>query len=75
VTGGNGEIKTATTTFTENNGWIHFSAYGFAFSSPTISVKLTQAAAKKTTITCTKGKLTKKITGTNPKCPSGFRKK
>jgi hypothetical protein len=75
VTGGNGEIKTATTTFTEKNGWIHFSAYGFAFSSPTISVKLTQAAAKKTTITCTKGKLTKKITGTNPKCPSGFRKK
>ena len=30
------------------------------------------AAAKKTTITCTKGKLTRKITAVRPKCPSGF---
>jgi hypothetical protein len=29
----------------------------------------------KTTITCVKGKLTKKVTGTNPKCPSGYRKR
>ena len=30
---------------------------------------------KKSTITCTKGKITKKITGVNPKCPLGFKKK
>lgn len=28
-----------------------------------------------TTITCVKGKLTKKITSTNPKCPAGYKKK
>lgn len=33
------------------------------------------AAAKKTTITCVKGKLTKKVTAVKPKCPSGYRKK
>jgi hypothetical protein len=29
----------------------------------------------KTTINCVKGKTTKKVTGVNPKCPSGFKKK
>jgi len=33
------------------------------------------AAAKKITITCTKGKLIKKLSGTNPKCPVGYKKK
>jgi hypothetical protein len=31
--------------------------------------------AKKTTITCIKGKLTKKVTAVNPKCPAGYKKK
>jgi hypothetical protein len=31
------------------------------------------AASKKKTISCVKGKTTKKVTGTNPKCPSGFK--
>ena len=30
---------------------------------------------KKVTITCVKGKLTKKVTGISPKCPSGYKKK
>ena len=33
------------------------------------------AEKKKTTITCTKGKLTKKVTAVNPKCPAGYKKK
>ena len=33
------------------------------------------AAKKKTTITCINGKLTKKVTAVNPKCPAGFKKK
>jgi hypothetical protein len=33
------------------------------------------AANKKTTITCVKGKLTKKVTAVKPKCPSGYKKK
>ncbi len=32
-------------------------------------------AAKKSTITCVKGKLTKKVTSVKPKCPKGFKKK
>jgi len=33
------------------------------------------AAMKKSTITCTKGKITKKVTALNPKCPSGYKVK
>lgn len=32
-------------------------------------------AVKKTTITCAKGVLTKKVSGTPPKCPAGWKKK
>jgi len=32
-------------------------------------------ATKKTTITCVKGKLTKKVTSVKPKCPVGYKKK
>jgi hypothetical protein len=34
-----------------------------------------QPVVKKTTITCVKGKLTKKVTAVNPKCPTGYKKK
>ena len=33
------------------------------------------AALKKRTITCVKGKLTKKVTAVKPKCPSGYKLK
>jgi len=33
------------------------------------------AAAKATTITCVKGKTTKKVTAVSPKCPAGYKKK
>ena len=44
--------------------------------STTANILLTgsNAVAKKT-ITCTKGKTTKKVTGTNPKCPTGYKLK
>ena len=34
-----------------------------------------KVAKKKTTITCVKGKLTKKVTAVNPKCPKGYKVK
>ena len=37
--------------------------------------KAKAAAFKKTTITCVKGKLTKKVTAVKPKCPAGYKKK
>ena len=37
--------------------------------------KAAAAATKKTTITCVKGKITKKVTAVKPKCPAGYKKK
>ena len=37
--------------------------------------KAAAAAKKKTTISCVKGKVTKKVSGINPKCPAGYKKK
>ena len=87
IIGESGEQKVATTIVNERNGWLYLSAKGFTFSSPTIQVKLTQDAVavaapqaavpsvKRSTITCIKGKTSKKITAANPKCPSGYKKK
>ena len=33
------------------------------------------ASLKKTTITCIKGKVTRKVTAIKPKCPAGYKKK
>jgi hypothetical protein len=75
ITSADGEQKSiATTSLNERNGWIQLSAVGFTFSSPTIKVKLTQEKSKKTTITCAKGMASTKVSGFNPKCPSGYKK-
>ena len=86
-----GEPNIATTLVREKDGFLNLAAYNFTFSSPTVRVKLTQeaaptpspsasataapVAAKKTSITCVKGKTTKKVTAVNPKCPIGYKKK
>lgn len=47
-------------------------------STPTPTPTPTPTAkpvAKKVTITCVKGKTVKKVSGTNPKCPAGYKKK
>jgi hypothetical protein len=86
-----GTSQVATTTFIERDGWMYLVARGFTFSSPTIRVKLAQEVAappavvkpkapsnivlKKSTITCVKGKILKKVTSVKPACPSGWKKK
>jgi hypothetical protein len=88
ITSDDGEKKVATTIVNEKNGWLYLSAKGFTFSSPVINVKLTQemvvaaaptatvpVAKKKVTISCVKGKTTKKVTAISPKCPAGYKKK
>jgi hypothetical protein len=75
VTGGT-DKTVATTVVSEKNGWLKLAAYGFTFSDKTIKVKITQPkVVKKTTITCVKGKVTKKVTAAGPKCPTGYKKK
>jgi hypothetical protein len=74
----NGQNSVATTVINEKDGWLKLGAYGFTFSSPTLKVKLTQekaASKKKVTISCVKGKITKKVSGVSPKCPSGYKVK
>ena len=77
-----GEKSVATTTVSEKDGWLRMAAYGFTFSNPTLKVKLTQdnnsntaTSGVKTSITCVKGKTSKKVTAVNPKCPTGYKKK
>ena len=63
-------------------------ANNFHYSSPTFAFKLPKAEKtinqpkisrspsyqSKKALSCVKGKVTKKVTGTNPKCPSGYKK-
>jgi hypothetical protein len=46
-----------------------------ATPTPTPTVAKPTTVAKKTTITCVKGKTTKKVTAVKPKCPNGYKKK
>lgn len=91
ITSADGTPQVATTVIGERNGWLYLQAKNFEFSAPIIKAKLTQevvveptptptattkpAVAKRTTITCVKGKTTKKVTAVKPKCPTGFKKK
>lgn len=43
--------------------------------SPTPSASSKPVAMKKRSITCVKGKTSKKVTAINPKCPTGYKKK
>jgi hypothetical protein len=85
ITSSDGTPQIATTVIGERNGWLYLQAKNFEFSAPVIKAKLTQeaeiapvvpvkATAKKSTITCTKGKITKKVSALKPKCPSGYKK-
>ena len=44
-------------------------------SNLVLDFTIVSAATKKTTITCFKGKLTKKVTAVKPVCPAGYKKK
>ena len=90
ITSADGSQQVATTIIGEKNGWLYLTAKNFEFSAPVIKAKLSQEAPAPTptatakapssaqgtkTITCVKGKTTKKVTGFNPKCPVGYKKK
>jgi hypothetical protein len=84
-----GDINVGTSNYTVKNNLLTFNIAGFTYSSPTIKVGLAATpnstpvakstpqptVAKKITITCMKGKTIKKVTSTNPTCPTGYKKK
>ena len=61
-------------------GKIIIDVSGFEYSRPKLTIKMKpnykptsgKSSAKKT-ITCKMGKTTKKVTGTAPKCPAGYK--
>jgi len=68
--------STLTTAVTKvENGNLRFNIAGFGYSSPTIKVSMTKSFPAQTqiTITCTKGKVVKKVTGLKPVCPKGYK--
>ncbi len=75
VSSDGGVQEIATEMLTVKNGWLQLSAKNFTFSAPTIRIKLTQdkAIKKIKVINCIKGKTVRKISGVNPKCPTGFK--
>lgn len=84
IAGADGAQSIATTVVTEKDGWLKMKAAGFTFSEKQIKVKITQEPSaaipvavtkKKSTITCVKGKISKKVTAVSPKCPAGYKKK
>jgi hypothetical protein len=85
VLNSDGTVQVATTTFKVLNGYVYFRAAGFHFSVPKIKVSIVEptptptpsasaVAIKKKTITCIKGKVSKKVTASKPKCPAGYKK-
>jgi hypothetical protein len=44
-------------------------------TTPAQVEKPAASLSKKSTITCIKGKTTKKVTAVKPKCPAGYKKK
>jgi hypothetical protein len=48
---------------------------GTAYAYSELSNQIPALVVAKKTITCIKGKTTKKVTATNPKCPTGYKKK
>jgi len=75
VVNSDGTDQVATTVFSSSKGWAKFKAYGFHYSTPSISVKFPKSVPAKKTITCVKGKTVKKVTAADPKCPAGYKKK
>lgn len=87
VTSADNKEQIAVTNVVEKNGWLYLTAKGFTFSTPKLRVSLSQervveapkvASVKKAkpiiTFTCAKGKKTRYIEGTNPKCPKGYKR-
>jgi hypothetical protein len=90
ITNDRGESSIITSIAREESGWFNFIASGFSFSTPTISLKLEESPKEDTSdsktsastaapqamkkIVCVKGKTKKTFSGSNPKCPTGFKK-
>ena len=69
-----GQKSLGTFSVTRKDGWLYVNGANFTYSSPTIKLKIKKAIALKS-ITCVKGKITKKVSAAKPKCPAGYKQK
>jgi len=80
---GKSDVATYNSRYLKELDVFEIRAYNFGFSSPTLSVKMPPAKKSNTnatsnkgsnraSITCTKGKVQKVVTGKAPKCPRGY---
>ena len=84
-----GTSEVATSILGKDDNWVSFQNSGFHYSKPRFLAKLDltekpkepiTATEKpnqisKSTLVCVKGKIIRKVSGVNPKCPAGFKKK
>ena len=69
-----GQKSLGTFSVTRKDGWLYVNGANFTYSSPTIKLKMKKVTNLKS-ILCVKGKVTKKITSAQPKCPIGYKQK
>jgi len=71
------KMKAAGFTFSEKRIKVKITQEPSAAATPSPAASATTAAVakKKSTITCVKGKTTKKVSAVSPKCPAGYKKK
>ena len=75
---GQRKVATITSKYDIATDWLYLKGYGFTYSSPQLMIKFGQpktSVAVKKTITCVKGKTSKKVTAVKPVCPKGYKKK
>jgi len=75
---GQRKVATITARYDSTTDWLYLKGYGFTYSSPQLMIKFGKpiaAVAVKKTITCVKGKTSKKVTAVKPVCPKGYKKK
>ena len=83
---GQRKVATISAKYDSATDWLYLKGYGFTYSSPRLMVKFEKPAevvqvkspakvAVKKTITCVKGKTSKKVTAVKPVCPAGYKKK
>lgn len=80
--GANAEKSISTVTVHTDKDWLRMVADNFHFSAPKINIVFPKESAPTTvvkkptvkrTITCVKGKVVKKVSGSSPKCPTGYK--
>jgi hypothetical protein len=69
------KVATITAKYDPASDWLYLKGYGFTYSNPKLIVKFGKEINSATTISCVKGKTTKKVTAMKPACPAGYKQK